>query len=66
MTMVLLVFMALVAHLVVEKPGVSLGNSLVTALHLLTTHDTHEAAVASVARPGRMPGSFTRQSADRL
>lgn len=66
MTMVLLVLMALVAHLVVEKPGVSLGNSLVTVLHLLTTHDTHEAAIASVARPGRMPGSFTRQSADRL
>lgn len=66
MTMVLLVFMALVTHLVVEKPGVSLGNNLVRALRLPAMRETSEAAVASAARPGWMPESFTSQTADRL
>lgn len=66
MTMVLLIFMALVAHLVVERPGVSLGNSLVGVLRLPTVRETYEAAVESAARPESMPGSFTIQSADRF
>ncbi|MER9295591.1 acyltransferase [Mesorhizobium sp. M0621] len=46
MAMVLLVLMALVAHLVVEKPGVSLGNSLVAALRLPAMREAREAAAA--------------------
>ncbi|WP_245446371.1 acyltransferase family protein [Mesorhizobium kowhaii] len=65
MAMVLLVLMALVAHLVVEKPGVSLGNSLAAVLRLSTQRETREAPVAREVWSWRMPTSFTRQSADR-
>lgn len=65
MAMVLLLLMALVAHLLVEKPGVSLGNRLAAVLRLSRQRETREAPVASEARSWRMPTSLTRQSADR-
>jgi len=52
--MVLLVFMALAAHLVVEKPGVSLGNRLAAVLRLSTQRQPRETAAADAAQPWRI------------
>ncbi|WP_246686859.1 hypothetical protein [Mesorhizobium sp. B2-4-19] len=52
--MVLLVLMALVAHLVVEKPGVSLGNRLATVLRLSTQREVRETTAAEAAQSWRI------------
>ncbi|PBB26131.1 acyltransferase [Mesorhizobium sp. WSM4307] len=51
--MVLLVLMALVAHLVIEKPGVSLGNRLAAVLRLSTQREVRETTAADAAQPWR-------------
>ncbi|MFW8689562.1 MULTISPECIES: acyltransferase family protein [Mesorhizobium] len=52
--MVLLVLMALVAHLVVEKPGVSLGNRLAAVLRLSTQREVRETTSADAAQAWRI------------
>ena len=54
MTMVLLVLMALVAHLVVEKPGISLGNSLAAVLRLSAQREARETTAGEAGQPRRI------------
>ncbi|WP_246679565.1 acyltransferase [Mesorhizobium sp. B2-3-5] len=65
MTMALLVVMALIAHLVVERPGVSLGNVLVAKLRLSAKRETAENETSGNAAQSWMMPNFKTQSADR-
>ncbi|WP_246675479.1 acyltransferase [Mesorhizobium sp. B2-3-4] len=63
MVMVVLIAMALAAHLLVEKPGVSLGGIFATTLRL-PTRDEAQPAAAAGAQPWLVP-NLTAQSPDR-